>query len=97
MSSQAKLRQQWGDDGARRVTLRLQQLAAAGTLADMRGLPGRCHELAGKRRGMLAIDVHQGHRLILRPTNDPPPRKTDGGLDWSAIESVTVVEVVDYH
>lgn len=97
LSSQRDLQRKWGDAGAKRITLRLQQLAAAVTLEDMRQLPGRCHELVGDRDGELAGDVHQGHRLIFRPTEDPPPEKEDGGLDWSQVESITVTEIVDYH
>lgn len=97
LSSQRDLQRKWGATGAKRITLRLQQLAAARTLGDMRRLPGRCHELVGDRNGELAIDVHQGHRLIFRPTAHPPPEKGDGGLDWSQVESITVTEIVDYH
>jgi toxin HigB-1 len=97
LSSQRDLQRKWGDAGAKRITLRLQQLEAAVTLEDMRQLPGRCHELFGDRDGELAVDVHQGHRLIFRPTDDPPPEKVDGGLDWSQVESVIVTEIVDYH
>ena len=97
LSDQRQLQRLWGQDGARRITLRLQQLAAAEALDDMRQLPGRCHELAGDRAGQLAVDVHRGHRLVFRPTADPPPAKADGGLDWAAVDSVTIVEIVDYH
>lgn len=87
----------FGQEGARRIDLRLQQLMAARSLEDMRALPGRCHELSGDLRGHLAVDVHQPYRLIFHPTADPPPRKPDGGLEWRSVESVTVTQIVDYH
>jgi proteic killer suppression protein len=87
----------WGSDGAKKVNLRLQQLQAARTLADMRALPGRCHELKGERAGHLSIDLHHPYRLVFRPTADPPPIKDDGGLDWTEVDAVTVMEIVDYH
>ena len=96
-SDQRALQKQWGADGAKKIALRLQQLAAASSLADMRDLPGRCHELTGDPDGNLAVDVHQGFRLILHPTAVPRPEKDDGGLDWSAVDSVTVTDIVDYH
>ncbi len=96
-SDHRELQKRWGKDGARKISLRLQQLAAATSLADLRTLPGRCHELTGDRAGDLAIDLAHPLRLIFRPTSDPPPSKDDGGLDWGAVESVTVIEVVDYH
>ncbi len=97
MSTQRVLQAEWGQEGSKKVTLRLQQLAAAPTLAEMRNLPGRCHELTGGGAGSLAVDVHKGFRLVFRPTDDPPPRKPDGGLDWTAVDSITVTEIVDYH
>ncbi len=96
-SNHRSLQRRWGDIGATKIALRLQQLAAADTLEDLRQLPGRCHELASERQGQLAIDLHHPFRLVFRPTDDPPPLKGDGGLDWSAVNSVTVDEVVDYH
>jgi proteic killer suppression protein len=97
MSTQRVLQKEWGHEGAKKITLRLQQLEAAPALAEMRHLPGDCHELTGDRAGHLAVDVHKGFRLIFHPTADPAPRKSDGGLDWTQVDSVTVTEVVDYH
>lgn len=87
----------WGQVGGKKVALRLQQLQAAGSLEDMRALPGRCHELAGDLAGSLAVDVRHPLRMVFRPTENPPPRKPDGGLDWGAIDQITIVEVIDYH
>lgn len=96
-SDQAQLQKRWSAAGEKRISLRLQQLASATCLADMRDLPGRCHELSGDRAGYLAVDVLQPYRLILKPSADPPPAKDDGGLDWDAVDSVTITEIVDYH
>jgi toxin HigB-1 len=96
-STHSELQKRWGAEGAKKISLRLQQLAAAPTLAELRGLPGRCHELTGDRDGQLAVDVHHPFRLVFRPSEDPPPETDDGGLDWRAVESVTVIEMVDYH
>lgn len=97
LSSHPTLQREWGADGGRRIAARLQQLAAAVTLEDMRNLPGRCHELTGDRAGQLAVDLRQPYRLILEPTENPPPQKADGGLDWTRVDAVTVIEIVDYH
>lgn len=85
----------FGAVGAKKIALRLQQLAAAPTLADMRDLPGRCHQLPGDLDGLLAVDVHHPYRLLFRATTQV--RKYDGGLDWSLVEGVTIVRVEDYH
>lgn len=96
-SSQRQLAREWGTKGAKKIGLRLQQLAAAVTLEDMRNVPGRCHELGGSRKGQLAIDVHQPYRMMFKPTPNPPPTTADGGLDWQEVDSITVTEIVDYH
>ncbi len=82
---------------ARKLELRLSQLSAAPDLETMRSLPGRCHELHGDRADHLALDVTGNLRLVFRPTEQPPPAKDDGGLDWKAVAAITIVEVVDYH
>jgi proteic killer suppression protein len=94
-SDQRELRRRWGAVGAKRITLRLQQMAAAPTLDDMRHLPGRCHALSGDRAGCFAVDVHQPHRLIFESTTTADTEANPA--EWSAIESVTILEVVDYH
>lgn len=63
----------------------------------MKSLPGRCHELTGDHGGQLAVDVEHPYRLIFVPTKDPPPSKTDGGLDWRRVDAITVIGVEDYH
>ena len=96
-SDSKALQKDWGVDGSKKVMLRLQQLGAARCLEDMRDLPGRCHELTGDLAGTLAVDLHKGFRLIFHPTADLAPTKEDGGLDWTAVDSITVTEIVDYH
>ncbi len=64
----------------------------------MRALPqARCHELLGNRKGELAVDLKHPYRLIFEPANDPIPRKPDGGLDWTQVTAINILEVVDYH
>ena len=54
-------------------------------------------ELKGNRTGQLSVDLVHPLRLIFRPTAQPPPTKTDGGLDRSKVKSVTIIEVTDPH
>jgi len=97
LGSGKELIRSYGKNGARRIQARLAQLEAADTLDDMRYLPGRCHELGEDRQGQLAVDVEQPKRLIFAPTDAPPPEKPDGGLDWSKVTRITIIEVTDYH
>lgn len=92
------MKREWGDQSARKVAQRLQELEAAESLADMRLLPAaRCHELAGDRKGQLSVEVHSGLRLVFEPDHNPIPRRPQGGLDLERVEAVTVIEVIDYH
>ena len=49
------------------------------------------------RAGQFSARLHGGLRLIVKPQKQPPPTKPDGGLDWLAIDSIYIVEMVDYH
>jgi len=91
------LTKRWGNEGGRRVALRLQQLAAVACLDDMRHLPGRCHELSADRKGQFSLDLCQPYRLVFEPTEQPPPTKSDGGIDWTAVASITVIDILDTH
>lgn len=97
LTEAGKMQRAYGALGAKRISLRLQQMQAAPSLEEMRHLPGRCHELSGDRKGTLAVDVEHPHRLVFRPTENPAPVDEAGGLDWSRVESVTVIAIVDYH
>lgn len=77
---------------------RLTELEAADSLEDMRSLPAaRCHELSQDRKGQLAVNLVHPRRLIFRPDHDPVPTKEDGGLDWTQVTQILILEIVDYH
>lgn len=83
---------------ARGIVARLADLYAAETLADMRMLPAaQCHELKGDFAGCFAIKINPNFRLIFRPTQQPPPKLSDGGIDWSAIDAIIILSIDDYH
>jgi len=83
---------------AQKLQQRLAELSAVDRLEDLRLLPSpRCHELSGDRAGQLAVDLKHPQRLIFQPDDHPVPRKADGGLDWSLVTRVLILEIVDYH
>ena len=82
---------------AKLIRRRLDDLRAAQSLDVMRSLPGRCHELKSDRAGQLSIDLDGPYRLIFRPRHNPIPVKKDGGLDWTKVTAITVIEMVDTH
>jgi plasmid maintenance system killer protein len=97
-SSEAKMRRKFGDRQAERLMQRLAELKGADCLEDMRYFPAvRCHELHQDREGQLAVDLIHPKRLIFKPDHDPIPLKDDGGLDWTLVTSILIIEVVDYH
>ena len=84
------------------MTLKLQQrlmeLNAASCLADISRVPSaRCHPLTGDRKGQLSVDLKQPYRLLFIPANDPMPKKKDGGLDWSRVTEIGIIEIIDTH
>ncbi len=96
-NSERDLTRRFGAEGAKRLAARLAQLEAAPSLDDLRDMPGRCHELVGDRKGSLSIDVHGPYRLVFVPASNPPPSKPDGGLDWSSVDAITVLDIIDTH
>ena len=89
---------EYGDLQAQRIRRRLDELRAADTLEDVRHLPqARCHELKGDLAGLLSVDLVHPYRLLFAPAEDPLPTKPDGGLDWTRVAAVIIVEVKDTH
>jgi len=97
-NSSKGLRRRYGAEGDKKIRRRLDELAAASTLAVLRSLPaGHCEELKGSRKGQLSIRLHGAFRLIFEPQQGPPPAKPDGGLDWTAVTAIRVLAIEDYH
>jgi plasmid maintenance system killer protein len=94
---QESLVKRHGSRRAKKIRRRLDDLQAANVLEDMRSLPGRCHELKGTQSGQLSLDLDHPYRLVFEPANDPIPRKVDGGLDWTRITAVMILDVEDTH
>lgn len=87
----------YGSQAAKALMLRLDDLKAVEVLADMRNLPGRCHELKGDRAGYLSIDLRGPYRLLFIPQHVPLPTKDDGGLDWESVTAIEIQGVEDTH
>ncbi|MHB8459726.1 MAG: type II toxin-antitoxin system RelE/ParE family toxin [Candidatus Limnocylindrales bacterium] len=97
-SSIDEMSKAWGAEMARRLARRFAELRAAENLAEMATLPqARCHQLTKNRDEQISVDLAQPYRLILEVNDDPVPRTADGGLDWTQITKVVVIEIVDTH
>jgi plasmid maintenance system killer protein len=98
LNSQKETLRTYGPDNGKRILLRLQQIAAATSLEELARLPQtRVHELKANRDEQISVDVKHPYRLLLVPAHTEMPRKEDGGLDWSRITRVTVIEITDTH
>ncbi len=95
--SKSEPTRRFGPEAAKKIKLRLDDLDAASNMEDMRNLPGKWEELTRDRAAQFSARLAGGLRLIVKPSKQPPPKKPDGGLDWPAIDSVTVIEVTNYH
>ena len=84
---------------AKLIRKRLDELVDAENLATMRYMPqAHCHELKASRRGQLAVKLDGRYRMIFEVADEPVPRKPDGGLDWSGVTAIRILELaVDYH
>ena len=96
-SNKRERQKYWGTRREKVIGRRLDDLRAAQCLADMRLLPGRCHELTGERKGQLALDLDGPYRLIFEVADAPTVYKEDGGLAWEHVTAVRILEVEDYH
>lgn len=97
-NAQKDLVRSYGKESAARIRRRLDDMAAAPSLETLRPpFPGRCHELKADRQGQLSLDLQHPYRLIFEPFGDGVKKKADGGLDWSSVKAVRIIEVEDTH
>jgi proteic killer suppression protein len=95
-NAHAKAVREWGERRARVIGRRLDDLRAAATLADMRFLPGDCHEYKHRMDYTLTLDLDGGKRLFFRPANDPVATLADGvSLDWARVTAIEITGVGD--
>ncbi len=93
----AAMTRRWGSRQSEKLRQRLDDLRAAPSLATMRNLPGRCHELVGDRARQVSLDLVHPYRLIFEPADEVRPLKADGGLDWSRVRTIRILAVEDTH
>ena len=94
----ARAKKKYGSRAGEDLIDVLNDLEASDTLAVARTLSHlKCHELKGDRVGQIACTITKGLRLIFVPDNDPVPTKDDGGLDWTLVDAIEVIDIDDYH
>jgi len=92
-----ELAKTYGPQQAKKIKMRITELEAAATLADVpTEPPPRCHPLKGDRKGEYAVDLKHPWRLVFRP-EELPSKDADGNLDLSTVTSIIITNVEDYH
>ena len=87
-----------GPKMARKLHQRLMELKAASCLADISKIPPpRCHPLSGDRDGQLSVDLEHPYRLLFVPANDLISVTQDGGMEWTRVTEIEIVEIGDTH
>lgn len=93
----SKCQKEMGKSRAKLFHMRLNALASANTLEDLRHSAGKYHELKGDRKGKWACSLDGPYRLISRPHEDPIPIDENGSFIWSEIKGVEIIAIIDYH
>ena len=79
------------------VMVALRAAPTLGAFAPPMSPPHRCHELTGNRKGQLSMDLDHPYRLLFEPMHDPLPVRKEGGLDWSLVTAIKILEIEDTH
>ena len=82
---------------AKKIKIRLDDMANVGNLEILMTLPGRHHPLSGDRKGQFACDLVHPFRLIYEPNNNPLPLDDNNILIYNKVTSVEIIEITDYH
>ena len=91
------LKKEYGEQ-TRKIKLRMAVLKAASCLAMVpASKPDRRHELTADRKGTFAVDLKHPFRLVFKPSENPVPRREDGGIDLEKVMAITILKVEDYH
>lgn len=91
------IERQYGRVAAKKIIMRIDDMAGAENLEEVMKLPGRHHALTGDRKGQFACDLVHPYRLIYEPDNDPLPFDENNMLIYSKVTIVEIIEITDYH
>lgn len=86
-----------GANQDRKYQIRIEMLANANNLEELRYMAGKFHELISTRRGQWACHLIEPYRLVFKPQHDPIPTNENGQYIWEEITAVHIIEIIDYH
>ena len=94
----AECKKKHGEKCAKIIFLRLVELRAAETMADVNHLPPtKLHSIDGIIKNSYSVHVEEPFRLVFEIGNKPIPRKTDGGVDETKVTFIIITLIGDYH
>ena len=97
-NSHALLQKTYGQQLAKKITVRLSVLRHARNLSLVPTEPPiRRHQLRGDRDETYAVDLGPRQRLVFAPNHDTTPRNDDGGIAIERVTAIEILEVTDYH
>lgn len=89
--------QAWGEQLARKVVQRLNELKTIPEIQSLRNLPHlRCHPLQGSRAGQYAIDLDKSWRLVFELLDGEKAIESDTSSQ-TIEKGVRILEIKDYH
>lgn len=100
LNSDTEIQKHYGKICGKKLKILLYSLKAAPTLQEFYpplSKPYRCHELLGKRKGEISMDVEHPYRLLFEVNDTPLPTLDAGGLDWSKVTSIRILSITDTH
>ena len=101
LKDEAARKRRYGADMAKKLTLRLEALQAAESLADFwppKSGPERCHELKGNRSGFFSIDLKQPFRLLFKAIEaESSVDRSDEEQRWQNITTIEIMSIEDTH
>lgn len=100
LSDEKEMKKAFGVLRSKRLKIVMATLSAARSLAIFAppySPPHRCHELIGDRKGQLTMDLGHPYRLVFVQNETPKPVNEFGGLDWSKVGSILIIEIADTH
>ncbi|MBC8487641.1 MAG: type II toxin-antitoxin system RelE/ParE family toxin [Bacteroidetes bacterium] len=89
--------QKMGAKRAKLYQIRLDDMIDAENFTDLEHLPGRFHQLKENRKDEWSCDLDHPYRLIFTPTEEPIPKDEDGKQILIEINSLKIIEIIDYH
>lgn len=93
--NEARAKRDLGGTVAEKLKRRLADLRAAECVKDL--IAGRPHEVEGATHRHFAVSLCEGARIVFCANHNTIPLEKSGGVDWSKVSRVKILEVTNSH